>query len=168
MRFSRGTMLPKPARVRPYAVSLLALLGRQPGAALIQDTFEFAFDPLEFVLVNSDELPVNEKPKAVFSHTLKNAEWGPAEIFGGELSAEIADLKARDDEGTVLVHGGPDFAQSLTRLGLVDEYQLSTVPIAIGAGCSPFAKLDEHLKLDVVEEQRFRSGALAQTLVPRR
>jgi dihydrofolate reductase len=110
---------------------------------------------------------MNEKPKAVFSHTLKTAEWGPAEIFG-DLSAGIADLKARDDEGTILVHGGPVFAQSLTRLGLVDEYQLSTVPIAIGAGRSPFGKLDQHLKLEVVEEQRFRSGALAQTLVPRR
>ena len=110
---------------------------------------------------------MNEKPKAVFSHTLEKAQWGPVEIFGGDLRAEIGELKARDDEGTILVHGGPDFAQSLTRLGLVDEYQLSTIPIAIGAGHSPFAKLDEHLKLDVVEEQRFRSGALAQTLVPR-
>jgi dihydrofolate reductase len=100
--------------------------------------------------------------------TLEKPEWGPAEIFGGDLSAEIAELKARDDEGTVLVHGGPDFAQSLTRLGLVDEYQLTTVPIAIGAGHSPFAELGEHLKLDVVEEERFQSGALAQILVPKR
>ena len=38
----------------------------------------------------------------------------------------------------------------------------------IGAGRRPFAKLDGHLKLEVVEEQRFRSGALAQNLVPRR
>jgi dihydrofolate reductase len=111
---------------------------------------------------------MNEKPKAVFSHTLEKAEWGPAEIFGGDLSAEIAELKARDDEGTVLVHGGPDFAKSLTRLGLIDEYQLSTIPIAIGAGHSPFAELEAHLKLDVVDEERFRSGALAQVLVPKR
>lgn len=111
---------------------------------------------------------MNDKPKAVFSHTLRSAEWGPAEIFAGDLSADIAYLKARDDKGTILVHGGPDFAKSLTRLGLVDEYQLSTVPIAIGAGHSPFAELDEHVKLDVIEEQRFRSGALAQILVPRR
>ncbi len=111
---------------------------------------------------------MNEKPKAVFSRTLQIADWGPAEIFGGELSTEIANLKARDEDGTVLVHGGPDFAQSLTRLGLVDEYHLSTIPIAIGAGHSPFAKLDQHLKLDVVEEQRFRSGAFAQVLVPKR
>ena len=111
---------------------------------------------------------MNGMPKAVFSHTLTTADWGPVEIFGGDLRAAIADLKGRDDEGTILVHGGPDFAQSLTRLGLVDEYHLSTVPIAIGAGRSPFAKLEEHLKLEVVDEQRFRSGALAQTLVPRR
>ena len=111
---------------------------------------------------------MNEKPKAVFSRTLEKAEWGPAEICSGDLSAEIADLRARDDEGTILVHGGPDFAKSLTRLGLVDEYQLSTIPIAIGAGRSPFAELDGHLKLHVVEEERFRSGALAQVLVPKR
>jgi dihydrofolate reductase len=110
---------------------------------------------------------MNDKPKAVFSHTLQKADWGPVEIFG-DVSAGIADLKARDDDGTILVHGGPVFAQSLTRLGLVDEFQLSTVPIAIGTGRSPFADLEEHLKLEVVEEQRFRSGALAQVLVPRR
>ncbi len=111
---------------------------------------------------------VNEKPKAVFSRTLKKAEWGPAEIFGGDLGAAITELKSRDDEGTVLVHGGPDFVKSLTRLGLVDEYQLMTVPIAIGAGRSPFADLKEHLKLHVVEEERFQSGALAQILLPKR
>jgi dihydrofolate reductase len=111
---------------------------------------------------------MNEKPKAVFSRTLATAGWGPAEIFGGELGAAIAELKRRDDDGTVLVHGGPDFARSLTRLGLVDEYQLTTVPIAIGAGRSPFADLEQHLKLDVVEVKRFRSGALAQILVPKR
>ncbi len=110
---------------------------------------------------------MNEKPKAVFSRTLEKADWGPAEIFTDPV-AGIAELKARDDEGTVLVHGGPGFAASMTRLGLVDEYQLTTVPIAIGAGRSPFAELEGHLKLDVVDEQRFQSGALAQILVPRR
>src|SRR3954464_5834372 len=79
---------------------------------------------------------MNEKPKAVFSRTMKKAEWGPVEIFGGDLAAEVPRQKARDEEGTVLVQGGRDFAKSLTRLGLVDEYQLTTVPVAIGAGRS--------------------------------
>jgi dihydrofolate reductase len=110
---------------------------------------------------------MNDKPKAVFSGSLKRAEWGPVEIFH-DVAAGIADLKARDDEGTILIHGGPGFAQSVTRLGLVDEYQLSIVPIAIGAGRSPFAALEEHLKLEVVEQHRFESGALGQVLTPRR
>src|SRR3954451_16848167 len=111
---------------------------------------------------------MNEKPKAVFSRTLEKAEWGSVEIFSGDLGTAIAELKARDDEGTVLVHGGRHFAKSLTRLGLIDEYQMTTVPIAIGAGHSPFAELGEHLKLDVVEQERFKSGALGQILVPKR
>ena len=110
---------------------------------------------------------MNEKPKAVFSHTLESASWGPAEVFGGDLGAAVAELKARDDDGTILVHGGPDLAKSMTRLGLIDEYQLIWVPIAIGTGHSPFADLDEHLKLDLVREQRFASGAHGQILVPK-
>ena len=109
---------------------------------------------------------MNDKPKAVFSTTLENPGWGPAEVFG-DVGAAVADLKGRDDDGTILVHGGPTLATSLTRLVLVDEYQLTFVPIAIGAGRSPFADLDEHLKLDVVDEQRFASGARAQILVPK-
>jgi dihydrofolate reductase len=110
---------------------------------------------------------MNDTPKAVFSRTLQQTSWGPAEIFA-DVRAGIIDLKARDDAGTILVHGGPTFAAALTATGLVDEFQLSTVPIAIGAGRSPFADLSSHLRLEVVDEQRFRSGALAQTLVPRR
>lgn len=109
---------------------------------------------------------MNEKPKAVFSSTLKSADWGPVEVFG-DPGAAIADLKAREDDGTILIHGGPTFAKSVVRLGLVDEYQLSWVPVAIGAGHSPFADLDRHLKLDLVREQRFASGAHGRVLVPR-
>ena len=108
---------------------------------------------------------MNEKPKAVFSRTLERADWGPVEVFG-DLGAAIAELKARDDEGTILVHGGPGLAASLTRLGLVDEYQLTRVPLAIGTGRSPFAELGQHLGLELVDEQRFASGAVGQVLVP--
>jgi dihydrofolate reductase len=109
---------------------------------------------------------MNGKPKAVFSTTLKSADWGPVEVFG-DPAAAIADLKARDDEGTILIHGGPTFAGSVVGLGLVDEYQLSWLPVAIGAGLGPFADLDRHLKLDLVQEQRFAGGALGQVLVPK-
>jgi len=91
----------------------------------------------------------------------------PAESFGADLAAGIADLKARDDAGTVLVHGGPDSAASLTRVGLVDEYQLTTVAIAIGVGRGP-------CRVGSAPEARRRrratlpERALAQNLVPKR
>src|SRR3954452_9672146 len=56
---------------------------------------------------------MNAKPKDVFSRTLEKAEWGAVEIFGGYLAAAIVVLKDRDDEGTILVHGGPGFAKWL-------------------------------------------------------
>ena len=76
---------------------------------------------------------MNEKPKAVFSHTLEKAEWGPVEIFRRGPGRGDRGPEGSERRRTVLVHGGLDFAESLTRLGLVDEYQLTTVPIAIGA-----------------------------------
>ncbi len=110
---------------------------------------------------------MNTKPKAVFSRTASAGNWGPADFFD-DVAAGIADLRSRPDDGTILIHGGPTLAAAVTALGLVDEFQLSTVPIAIGAGRSPFAGLDGHLKLDLIDEQRFASGALHQVLVPRR
>lgn len=111
---------------------------------------------------------MNEKPKAVFSQTLEHGDWGPVEFHGGDLDAEIADLRSRDEEGIILVHGGPNLASSLTRLGLIDEYRLTTVPIFLGAGHGPFTELSEPLALEIVEERRFSKGALRQVLVPQR
>ena len=87
----------------------------------------------------------------------------PPTATSQQMGLHIADQVVGDGPMDVLCVA----AQSLTRLGLVDEYQLTTVPIAIGAGRSPFAELKEHLKLDVVEAERFQSGALAQILVPK-
>jgi dihydrofolate reductase len=109
---------------------------------------------------------MNTKPKAVFSTTLERPEWGPVDVFADPVAA-VADLKARDQEGTILVHGGPGLARSLTRLGLVDEYRFTWIPIVIGQGLSPFADLDGHLKLDVVDEHRFSGGSVGRVLVPR-
>ena len=41
------------------------------------------------------------------------------------------------------------------------------VPVAIGEGRSPFAELDEPMKLDVVQQESFANGAYGQVLVPR-
>ena len=79
-------------------------------------------------------------------------------------------MKARDDDGTVLVHGGPDVDKSLTRLGLVDEWRVSTETARRAASLSRVrrrsgpestAGFDDRRRTALVRQR----GALAQILV---
>jgi dihydrofolate reductase len=81
--------------------------------------------------------PMNDIPKVVFSRTLEDAPWGPVRIARGDLADEIAALK-REPGGPILAHGGARFAQSLSRLGLVDEYRLTVHPDVLGSGLPVF------------------------------
>jgi dihydrofolate reductase len=72
-------------------------------------------------------LPLSEQP----------ANWDDTRKLSGELGAEIADLKAESGKD-LFAHGGASFAQSLVRLGLVDEYQLLVHPTVLGSGMALF------------------------------
>jgi dihydrofolate reductase len=76
------------------------------------------------------------RPKWVVSRSLTSA--GPnATLLGEDLGAAVRELKARYD-GEITV-AGPTIAQSLTDLGLIDEYRLYLVPIVLGKGAPFFA-----------------------------
>ena len=76
------------------------------------------------------------QPKWVVSRSLKSV--GPnATLVGDDLEAVIGGLKAQL-AGDIEV-GGPELAQSLTDLGLIDEYRLYLHPVVIGHGKPYFA-----------------------------
>ena len=76
------------------------------------------------------------QPKWVVSRSLKSV--GPnATLVGDDLEAAISGLKAQV-AGEIEV-GGPELAQSLTDLGLIDEYQLYLHPVVLGHGKPFFA-----------------------------
>jgi dihydrofolate reductase len=83
---------------------------------------------------------MNELPKVVFSQTLETAEWNDSRIARGDLSAEIAALKA-EPGGDIIAWGGASFVQSLSRADLVDEYRLVINPVALGGGLPLFKDL---------------------------
>ena len=65
------------------------------------------------------------QPKWVVSRSLKSV--GPnARLVGDDLEGAIRELKAERD-GEIEV-AGPDLAQSLTELGLIDEYRIYLHP----------------------------------------
>jgi dihydrofolate reductase len=76
------------------------------------------------------------RPKWVVSRSLKTV--GPnATLVGDDLEAAIGGLKAQF-AGEIEV-GGPELAQSLTNLALIDEYRLYLHPVVLGHGKPFFA-----------------------------
>jgi dihydrofolate reductase len=113
----------------------------------------------EFWPVSDDEYaePMNTIPKVVFSTALERASWPETRIARGDLSEEIAQLK-HEATGNLIAWGGASFAQSLTRLGLIDEYRLVLHPVALGEGLPLFQGLTSPLHLNLVEAQTYDSG----------
>jgi dihydrofolate reductase len=75
-------------------------------------------------------------PKWVVSRTLRAVGPNATLIPGdGDIEAQVRDLKARTD-GIISV-SGPEIAGLMTRLGLVDQYQMIVCPCVLGRG-KPF------------------------------
>ena len=101
------------------------------------------------------------QPKWVVSRSLESV--GPnAELIEGDLEAAIRALKARLD-GEIYA-SGPELAQSLTDLGLVDEYRLYFHPVVLGGGKAFFAGPRPPLRL--VASERIGESAIRLTYVP--
>ena len=107
--------------------------------------------------------PMNEIPKIVFSQSLTETPWGETSVVRGDLATEISALKDQPGDD-LLAHGGSRFAQSLSRLGLIDEYRLMVHPLALGDGLPLFGA---EVPLKVVERRAFATGTEIVRFVPR-
>jgi len=101
------------------------------------------------------------QPKWVVSRSLKSV--GPnATLVEGDPGAVVRGLKARLD-GEIAV-SGPTLAQSLTDLGLIDEYRLYFHPVVLGRGAPFFAGPRPPLRL--VASDRIDEDTIRLTYVP--
>jgi dihydrofolate reductase len=100
-------------------------------------------------------------PKWVVSRSLKSV--GPnATLIEGDIEAAIRDLKERL-MGEITV-SGPAVAQTLTDLGLIDEYRLYLHPVVLGRGKPFFAGPRPPLRL--VATDRVGEDVIRLTYVP--
>ena len=101
------------------------------------------------------------QPKWVVSRTLKSV--GPnATLVADDMESVIRRLKA-ELTGEIEV-AGPDLAQSLTGLGLIDEYQLYFHPVVLGGGKPFFAGARPPLRF--VDSKVIGEGVVRLTYVP--
>ena len=101
------------------------------------------------------------QPKWVASRSRPSV--GPnATLLAGDLEAAVRELKAgRDGEIEV---AGPDLANSLTQLGLIDEYRIYLHPVVLGRGAPYFAGPRPPLRL--VAHDRIGPEVIRLTYVP--
>ena len=102
-----------------------------------------------------------KQPKWVVSRSLTSV--GPnATLVKGDLERAIRDLKANQD-GDIEV-AGPKLAQSLTALGLIDEYRIYLHPVVLGGGDPYFAGPRPPLRL--VANDRIGDDVIRLVYVP--
>jgi dihydrofolate reductase len=86
--------------------------------------------------------------------------WAEARVITGDLAQGIKKLKNEPGK-ELLAHGGASFASNLVQTGLIDEFWLLTLPVALGRGLSLFGGLKAPTHLKLIEAKSFSGGAVA-------
>ena len=153
---------PSPALFRHFIEETRGLAGSVYGRRMYdvmrywdEDLTEWGAEEREFAAA------WRRQPKWVVSRSLQSV--GPnATLLGDDFEAAIRGLKA-ELAGEIEV-AGPDLAQSLTDLGLIDEYRLYLHPVVLGHGKPFFAGPRPPLRL--VTSDRIEGDVMRLNYVP--
>jgi dihydrofolate reductase len=108
-----------------------------------------------------DEFAVimNNIPKIVFSHTLKNVEWKTARLANRDIKEEVLELRQSGNGGSkdILV-GSRSLIVTLLNLNLIDEFQLCVQPIIAGKGLSLLENINDRIDLKLLKTKTFTSS----------
>lgn len=107
---------------------------------------------------------IDNVPKIVFSRTLKNVDWETAKLADQDLEEEVLELKQQ--AGKDIYACSPSLIVNLTKLNLIDEYQLCIHPIIAGSGLPLFKDINEQVALKLVKTKTFTSGAVLHYYEP--
>ena len=105
---------------------------------------------------------MNHTPKVVVSKTLHKAPWGKyeaARIINDNVKQQIIELKEKSGKN-VVIYGSGKLVQSLTELGLIDEYQLLVHPFLLGGGKQLFGPRQTPISLKLGSTETFRNGVV--------
>ena len=98
-----------------------------------------------------------DSDKLVYSTTLTDPVTKRTRIVPAFDADEVRAL--RETSSAELLVGGPGLAAHALRSGVVDEIRLVLSPVAVGAG-KPAFPTDLRLDLELINERRFRNGAV--------
>jgi dihydrofolate reductase len=116
-------------------------------------------DPSDEKSMNDFALAIDNIPKIVFSHTLKNTDWDSAKLATNELEMEVLELKQSESGKDILV-GSRSLIIQLLNLNLVDEFQICIYPMLEGKGLPLFDKIKDRTVFKLSKTKVFESGSI--------
>lgn len=106
-------------------------------------------------------LAMDQIPKIVFSHTLKNAEWDSAQLSDQPPEAVVLELKHSSNDGRKDIFvGSRSLIIQLMKLNLIDEYQLCIHPVVARSGLPLFENINDRTVFKLIKTKTFGGGAV--------
>lgn len=140
------------------------LLGRVTYKGFERDWPAMAKDPQTPKEIRDFAKWIEDTPKMVFSKTLDKVGWKASTLVRVKNDTDIANAVRKLKQqpgGDMVVFGCASFAQTLARLGLIDEYQFKLEPVALGSGLPLFQGLQQPANLELTHAKAFKSGTVA-------
>ncbi|MGC8515119.1 MAG: dihydrofolate reductase family protein [Thermoplasmata archaeon] len=103
---------------------------------------------------------LNKLHKIVFSRTLTEANWKPAQLVREDPSVAVPKIKSGKGKDMVVVGSGT-LVSTLVRNDMVDEYRIRIRPIILGAGKSFFKDDLKRHKLKLISAKAFQNSVVA-------
>jgi dihydrofolate reductase len=101
---------------------------------------------------------IDKVPKIVFSRTLKNMDWGSAQLANKTLEEMVLEL--RQQPGRDILIGSRSLIIQSLNLNLIDEFQLCVHPVIAGKGLPLFEKIKDRINLKLLRTKTFGGGAV--------
>ena len=102
---------------------------------------------------------IDNIPKVVFSHTMKDVDWETARLAKGDIKEEVLELKQKP--GKDILVGSRSLIVTLLNLNLIDEFQLCVQPIMAGTGLPLLNNINDRIDLKLLRTKTFtNSGSI--------
>lgn len=102
---------------------------------------------------------LNAMRKIVCSKTLSHVEWNNSTLLNAIDPKEITRIK-QEPGRDIVIYGSASIVQTLSNLGLIDEYQLLLHPVVLGGGKPLFQDITHKLKLQLTQTRTHPSGVV--------
>jgi dihydrofolate reductase len=115
-------------------------------------------NPSDEKSMNDFAVAIDKIPKIVFSHTLKDVDWGSAKLENNDIEKVVLALKQQP--GKDILVGSRSLIIQLLKLNLVDELQLCIHPVIAGVSMPLFEDIKDRTVLKLIETKTFGGGAV--------